>query len=987
MKKILSLMALLMLSITATWADTVDDLVAVDPGYTFIADNITENGTKGLTANTLYDSDRIFAPTANSVSTGKGSCTFAGGEHLNSLRLKNTQDQLVFKVSKPCVVKFYTQSHGSRGIQAGSSAGGTQYGTQTVSTTEFECTIPAAGLVYLSSFGGDFFFAGFEITTKPIFFDNSNAKWENVYIWAWNGDDNYTGGVWPGVKMTATSTENLYTWSVKGDPTQVIFSNGDGTQTDDLAFEGGATYNEKGKVIILNDYTVNLSTDAGWANAYAYTWTGGTEELGEWPGTPMTSTGPGTWTITVKAENAPANIIFNNGAGDQTKDLAFVADKTYEYNEQTYSATFTTDAAWETVYAYVWSVDNTDPENPKVINEYLDAWPGTPITATAGVYTATINTYGDAPEHIQFNNGSDGKTPDLVFTEGRAYKWNTKVTPLYALAASEDKIPAGTTVNVTDAEDDVVATLTYGIEGGADFAAPASYPNDDYAGFTAYTAGNGVNGNEEKGTFYTIVPKYNGNITVAVWLNADKKLYIKEGDTSLAGFDGKTIPYKANTAFTFAVKGGSTYKIYCDGSKLGFFGFDYTFDKPVTVTSVELRGSSNEWGSALATFTETAGTWSVNDVDLAANDEFKVLVNYSNSTSKWLVPHTDGANFLVNSEQLDKALTLKEEGQNMYVDHNATLSFSLNSDATELTITGTISTDDVYTVSGSEALTGFDWGLHSVNNMDLNGETGLYEKTYNDIIVSSTTIPEFKVVKNGTTYYPAGDASTNWKITLGAISADVAGKYNLKITFNPSTDAIGVTATEKTAEEVVIGASGWATTVTNSPLDFSAIGEYVEAYTATLSGTTVTLNKVNDAPAETGLVLKGATGTHYIPVIASSDTPTGSLSGSSTASKTVDDSSKKCFGLAIKNEKAQFVKIKNAEVIPAKKAFLEVEPSTPANEFTVVFEDESGEATGIQTLNAERNTLYGETYNLAGQKVNKSYKGLVISNGKKVVMK
>ena len=980
MKKILSLMALLMLSITATWADTVDELVAVDPGYTFIADNITENGKTKLTANTLYDSDRIFAPTANSVATNKGSSTFAGGSHLNSLRLKNTQDQLVFKVSKPCVVTFYTQKVGDRGIQAGSSAGGTQYGTQTGNTATFECTIPAAGLVYLSSFGGDFFFAGFEVTTKPIFFDNSNAKWENVYIWAWNGDVNYTGGNWPGVKMTATGTENLYTWSVKGDPTQVIFSNGDGTQTADLTFEGGATYNENGKVVILNDYTVNLSTDAGWANAYAYTWTGGTEELGAWPGKAMTSTGAGTWTITVQAENAPANIIFHNGAGDQTKDLAFVADKTYEYNQQTYTATFTTDAGWETVNAYVWSVDNTDPENPKVINEYLGAWPGTPITATAGVYTATINTYGDAPEHIQFNNGSDGKTPDLVFTEGRAYKWNTKVTPLYALAASEVKIPAGTTVNVTDAEDDVVATLTYGVEGGADFAAPASYPNDDYAGFTAYTAGNGENGSATAGTVYIINPVYDGKILVGVWLNANKNFYITEDGNALEGFNGITIPYKANTAYEFDVKAGSEYKVYCTGSKLGFFGFDYTFDKPVTVTSVELRGSSNEWGSALATFTETAGTWSVNDVDLAANDEFKVLVNYSNSTSKWLAPQSDG-NFLVNDEQLDKALALKEGTPNMYVNHNATLSFSMNSDFTELTITGTISTDDVYTVSGSEVLTGFDWGLHSENNMDLK-ETDLYEWSKEDVLISGSSEPEFQIVKNSD--WATKQPSENpWKITLDYVGG-IAGWYDITITFKPSTNAITVTST-KTAEEVVIGASGWATTVTNSPLDFSATA--VEAYTATLSGTTVTLNKVENVPAETGLVLKGAEDTYYVPVIASSDTPTGSLSGSSTASKTVDDSSKKCFGLAIKNEKAQFVKIKNAEVIPAKKAFLEVEPSTPANEFTVVFEDESGEATGIQTLNAERNTLNGETYNLAGQKVNKSYKGLVISNGKKVVMK
>ena len=887
MKKILSLMTLLMLSITATWADKVDDLVAVGPGYTFIADDITENGKTKLTANTLYDSDRIFAPTANSVSTGKGSCTFAGGEHLNSLRLKNTQDQLVFKVSKPCVVKFYTQSHDSRGIQVGSSEGGTQYGTQTVSTTEFECTIPAAGLVFLSSFNGDFFFAGFEITTKPIFFDNSNAKWENVYIWAWNGDDNYTGGVWPGVKMTATGTENLYTWSVKGDPTQVIFSNGDGTQTDDLAFEGGATYNEKGKVIILNDYTVNLSTDAGWANAYAYTWTGGTEELGPWPGKAMTSTGAGTWTITVQAESAPANIIFHNNDGDQTKDLAFVADKTYEYNEQTYSATFTTDAAWETVYAYVWSVDNTDPENPKVINEYLGAWPGTPITATAGVYTATINTYGDAPEHIQFNNGSDGKTPDLVFTEGRAYKWNTKVTPLYALAASEDKIPAGTTVNVTDAEDDVVATLTYGIEGGADFAAPASYPNDDYAGFTAYTAGNGENGSASAGTVYIINPVYDGKILVGVWLNANKNFYITEDGNALEGFNGITIPYKANTAYEFDVKAGSEYKVYCTGSKLGFFGFDYTFDKPVT-----------------------------------------------------------------------------------------------------------------YTVVGTTDLTGTDpaWTIDDANNMVLNGETGLYEWTNDDIIVSSTTIPEFKVVKNGTTYYPAGDESTNWKITLGAISADVAGKYNLKITFNPSTDAIAVTGT-KTYEAVTIGTAGWATTVTNSPLDFTSVAGNFEAYTATYDTTEkkVSLSKVNDVPNETGLVLKSKTiplaeeKTFYVPVIASSETAKGSLGFSSTSSFDVSDGTNSyyCFGLGLSaSGDAQFRKINDGQTIPAQKAFLMIDKGdVVANELTVVFDDESGDVTGINTLNAERNTLNGEMYNLAGQKVNKSYKGIVITNGNKVMMK
>ena len=42
-------------------------------------------------------------------------------------------------------------------------------------------------------------------------------------------------------------------------------------------------------------------------------------------------------------------------------------------------------------------------------------------------------------------------------------------------------------------------------------------------GYTAYTPGNGVNGNKEGGTVYVFQPAIAGNITVAVVLNAEKK--------------------------------------------------------------------------------------------------------------------------------------------------------------------------------------------------------------------------------------------------------------------------------------------------------------------------------------------------------------------------------------------------------------------------------------------------------------------------------
>ena len=164
MKKLFTLLTLLVALVTSAWGAAVGDLKTIANDYVFIADDFTANGTVKLTANTLYDGNVIFAPTANSVATNKGSVTFEGDSHLNSLRLKNTQDQLCFKVSAACTVTFYTQSHNSRGIQVGSEAGGTQYGSQTASTKEWSCDITSAGVVYLSSYGGDFYFAGFKVT-------------------------------------------------------------------------------------------------------------------------------------------------------------------------------------------------------------------------------------------------------------------------------------------------------------------------------------------------------------------------------------------------------------------------------------------------------------------------------------------------------------------------------------------------------------------------------------------------------------------------------------------------------------------------------------------------------------------------------------------------------------------------------------------------------------------------------------------------------
>ena len=160
----------------------------------------------------------------------------------------------------------------------------------------------------------------------------------------------------------------------------------------------------------------------------------------------------------------------------------------------------------------------------------------------------------DDPDQPDPDNPDD---PDTSFT-------------LFALQEG-DTFKAGQTLAFTN------ITLTFSEDGGADFkAAIASSLGEPYDEiFVAFTEGNDTNGNKTGGTFYVFRPAKDGTLTVGVVVNADKKLYMLEDDTAMEGFDGVTFDEKQRTTFDFTVKGGSTYKLYCAGSKLGFYGFRY----------------------------------------------------------------------------------------------------------------------------------------------------------------------------------------------------------------------------------------------------------------------------------------------------------------------------------------------------------------------------------------------------------------------------
>ena len=175
MKKLLSILMLLVAIVTGAWASTVNDLATISSDYTFISDNVTSSGTAGLTGGTLYDSNKILSVGGNSAAKNKGNSTFGDATHLNSLRIKGDQNQLAFKVAGACTITFYQQSHSSRKLQAGTSSYSNNLGSGGTSTTSWTLdlsSLTGSTVIYLSSTDpsnddpkkADLYIAGFVVT-------------------------------------------------------------------------------------------------------------------------------------------------------------------------------------------------------------------------------------------------------------------------------------------------------------------------------------------------------------------------------------------------------------------------------------------------------------------------------------------------------------------------------------------------------------------------------------------------------------------------------------------------------------------------------------------------------------------------------------------------------------------------------------------------------------------------------------------------------
>ncbi|MBR4650524.1 MAG: chitobiase/beta-hexosaminidase C-terminal domain-containing protein [Prevotella sp.] len=361
MKKILSIFALLMTIVIGAKASTVDDLATISADYTFIADNITNNGTTGLTKENLYDNNRIFSPLGNNVSTQKGSSTIGGVSHYNSLRIKSsTQDVLAFKVSGACTMTIYAQTTGKTGkdarpIKVGNAINDDTYGIVTDVNEEHVVEITSAGVVYLTG-TSDRYIAGFDL----VFPAGEDAPGNPVF-------DPEAGEVPAETAVTISSTGAatiLYQWGATA-----IGQTGDWTAAE--------TYSTTNKPVVPALGSANNVLSVKASNTYGDTY------------------GSATYTITnpvVANPVLPATGSFNDSKSIEITCATDGASIQYSFDNSTwnnyteaFSITSTT-----TVYAKATKTDYVDSEVVSATYTKLD--PGTDgnvedLTAVTAGYT------------------------------------------------------------------------------------------------------------------------------------------------------------------------------------------------------------------------------------------------------------------------------------------------------------------------------------------------------------------------------------------------------------------------------------------------------------------------------------------------------------------------------------------------------------------------------------------------------------------------
>ena len=226
----------------------------------------------------------------------------------------------------------------------------------------------------------------------------------------------------------------------------------------------------------------------------------------------------------------------------------------------------------------------------------------------------------------------------------------------------------------------------------------------------------------------------------------------------------------------------------------------------------------------------------------------------------------------------------------------------------------------------------------------------------------------------------SGDGADRLLLNLGKYAGTVSIK-NLTI------KAEGVKQ-----ESLTIPSSSFATYAAYYPVDYAKLG--LKAYAVKLNDTKdgVAFTEIPGVvPAGVPVLLKGDANKEYVlnKADGGSSVSTDLKMSDGTATSTDASASTDAvtlYALSTVDGVTAFYPVKKNSPIPAKRCYLEVKSTSPKAAFYSLGTN-FGETTGISSVENKVEKADAPVYNLAGQLVGKDYKGLVIKNGKKFVIK
>ena len=602
---------------------------------------------------------------------------------------------------------------------------------------------------------------------------------------------------------------------------------------------------------------------------------------------------------------------------------------------QTYTVTYVNTENWDEVAAYAWTKDGD------TTMEYAGAFPGTVLSKTGetvnghDVYTYTTPALATAPANIIFTNNKASvedaaQTADLVFEAGKQYLLKDVFTVTFVNTGNWDEVHA------------------YVWNGSGESAEKL---NGEWPGNEITKTGTTT----ISGTEYDVYTYSTERAT------APEHIIFNNGNTSDM-VQTADLVFEKDKQYTYVP--GDTYTV-AGGYAETAGETDFLFGKSWDWSSASGNDMTKESGVGAKMYTKT-----FEDVALPAGTiKYKVFKNYTNTG----YPSENATIEISEVARYDVVFTYDSES---------------NAVTGTATKKGEYALDSWNVAGSSTELFGTAW---DVTANPMSAGAGKFTLTFEDVNLTAGNI-EYKVAANSAwvVSYPTSNAT---------LSIPVDGKYNVTFTITTNDYTVTAEATPTTIKVPGISSVGYATYSSEYALDFSGVSEF-DVYVAsglTASNTVIMTKKQQKVPANTGLVLDGkggATDPVWVPVVAEGTAVGNNLLVATVTETSVPKSADGTYRYFLSNGSngVGFYEITSDGITSAAhKAYLETTTALKteggSSKVGWIFVDDS--ATGLSLMETMRNAdnENAPMFNLAGQRVGKSYKGIVIVNGKKRVNK